>query len=98
MTPFNTLKDILSAKDLRGYVRLLLAESRQLNSRSEVDGAYREFIAGKGEAPVLEAARKLAANPVYGESLVSLNRFLDGTISANTSAGDLMDYPPYLMW
>ncbi len=99
MAPYAAFEDVLTRQDPRGYVRSMLAFAKNANSKADVDAAYRDFMAGKTEAAVIETAAKMAAyRPEPALDLETLTKAVNGTISVDKPVQTMVDDWQYTAW
>ncbi|MEJ1962676.1 MAG: hypothetical protein WDO56_14475 [Gammaproteobacteria bacterium] len=99
MEPYAAFEDVLARKDPRGYVRSMLAFSKDASSKADVDTAYRDFVAGANEPKVLETAARISANrPELASGLDILIKALNGSISVDKPVVATVDDWQYIAW
>ncbi len=92
MAPYAAFEDVLARQDPRGYIRSMLAFARNSNSKSDVDAAYRDLMAGKDETAVLQTAAKMAAyRPELAPDFETLTKALSGAISVDKPVQTMVD-------
>jgi hypothetical protein len=98
--PIETVEDLLTTKDPRGYVKAALIFAKELNTAAAVDAAYKTYVAAKGEPAVLDAARRRAVNKPQLTFEPELE-FIDAEIATPTvvpTQRPQTDSPKYLAW
>jgi hypothetical protein len=99
MAPYAAFEDVLTRQDPRGYIRSMLAFAKNANSKADVDAAYRNFMAGKNEAAVIETAAKMAAyRPELALDFETLTKALNGAISVDKPVQTMVDDWQYTSW
>jgi hypothetical protein len=98
--PIETVEDLLVMKDPRGYVKAALIFSKDLDTATAADAAYKAYVAARGEPAVLDAARRRAGNKPQLTFKPELE-FIDAEMATPTVTpiqGPQKDSPQYSAW